>query len=135
MIFAFVTYTLVDIHIWQRIFETHEMWHFDYQYHFGWYIMFYGFLIFGILLLIPDLRAMICYGVTFWMISFNGTEDLFYYWLDGRKLPEYYHWLEHSSILLFHPVTRENLILNCIVYLVGLVFFWFFVYRFKFLGR
>lgn len=121
---SFITYTLVDIHIWQRIFESNEAWSFADQYHFGWKIMFWGTFFLVNFLLFPDLRACLLFSVTFVITSNNGTEDLFYYWLDGRSVPAYLHWLEDSTWITFHPTTNTNLYINFIIHTILLILYW-----------
>lgn len=132
---AFFCYTKVDIEIWQKIFEADELWQYNYQYHHGWYYMFWGLVALGIVALLPDAKGAFLYTFTMLVTSFNGTEDLFYYWLNGRQLLEYdggihetYHWLEHSNWIWFHPVTAENLLASVIVQSVLLAALWFIVY-------
>lgn len=121
---AFTSYVLVDIHIWQRIFETNEAWNFADQYHFGWKIMFWGLVLLGFILLLPDWKSSLIYSFTMWVTSVNGTEDLFYYLLDGRGLPLHLHWLDSSTKIWIKPVTSENLVINVLIQSILLLFLW-----------
>lgn len=136
VLIALLSYVAVDIQIWQRIFETNEAWSFAQQYHYGWKIMLYGLLLMGAFLLLPDLKAVLVYTVSLWVLTHNGTEDVLYYWLDGRALLEgagvdTFHWLEDSTYIWFHPVTPENLLSNVFTQGLLLICYWIIIFNIK----
>lgn len=116
---ALFFYVRADIMIWQRIFETDKLWHYAGAYHRGWYQMLLGLLAVGCLLL-PSWRERILYAVTLYILAFNGTNDVLYYWLDGKAVPQTLAWLDNHFFILFSPVTAENLIVNCLIWITVL---------------
>ena len=116
-------YTLTDIHIWQRIFETDQLWQYAGVYHRGWYFSLYGMIALGVLLL-NGYQNKIFYGVSLYLLAFNGTNDVLYYWLDGRPLPGRLEWLDFHKLILFKPVTDVSLLLSCLVWLSFLIVFY-----------
>lgn len=116
---VFVTllfYVAIDILIWQRIFESNELWDFADAYHLGWSIALIGFVILGMLLLWPRLFGGIVYAASVIILAHSGLEDILYYWLDGRIIPDRLPWLDQSPLILFSPVTRENLIVSALIW-------------------
>lgn len=121
ILIALFFYIRTDILIWQRIFETNQLWQYAGVYHRGWYMSLYGFILLGVLLL-PTWREKLFYGITLLILCFNGTNDVLYYWLDGRALPERLEWLDRHFLILFSPVTRGTLLLNCALWIVAIFF-------------
>ncbi len=119
VIVALLSYTIVDIMIWQRIFETHALSKFAYLYHPGWYVMLGGELILGALLLLPNWRAALFYVSTLTLLALCGVEDVLYYWLDRRPIPDYLPWLERNFLIFLKPVTANHLLISASVW-VGL---------------
>lgn len=111
---ALVLYTVSDILVWQRIFEANELWQFIPEYHIGWRVTLYGYIFFG--LLHKDIRDKIMHVACFYVFSQNGTEDVLYYWLDGRIIPAHLHWLDNSIWFYFKPVSGENILINVILW-------------------
>ena len=116
VIVALLSYTLVDIMIWQRIFETHALSKFAYLYHPGWYVMLGGELALGALLLFPNWRAILFYLSTLSLLAVCGVEDVLYYWLDRRPIPAYLPWLERNFMIFLKPVTAEHLLISASVW-------------------
>jgi hypothetical protein len=121
---ALLSYTMVDIMIWQRIFESHNLNKFAYLYHPGWIAMLGGEIVLGALLLIPNWRAVLFYVVALISMALCGMEDILYYWLDGRAIPYYLPWLDRNPWILFKPVTSSNLLLSVSIW-VGVCAFFF----------
>lgn len=123
---AFFSYTLVDIMIWQRIFETHRLERLAFLYHSGWYVMLAGELALGALLLFPKWREMLFYVVGLLSLSMCGLEDILYYWLVGRTIPPELPWLNANPWIFVKPVTSTGLIISASTWVVFLVIaFWF----------
>ena len=109
---ALFFYAKMDILIWQRIFETHELIDLGIGvYHWGWIQALFGFMILGVLLFHPDIRRMITFPLSLGLLAFSGLEDILYYWLDSKSSPHYLPWL-NSNPLLLKPVTVERLLLS-----------------------
>jgi len=122
---ALVFFAVQDILIWQRIFETHEMWEFVNQYHLGWFVSLAGYIALGVLLF-QTWKDRLIYAVCLFALALNGIEDVLYYWLDARALPAFLPWLNQNPLILFRPVTDTGLVANCAIWLIvmvlGLVF-------------
>lgn len=119
IIVSFLFYTIYDIMVWQRIFESNELWHFGEQYHSGWYVMLFGFIVLGAMLL-NAWRDKVFYVISMIVLAFSGVEDILYYWLDGRTIPERLPWLDNSFVL-FSTVTNINLVISSAFYIIGLI--------------
>lgn len=130
LVIALIFYTLTDIYIWQRIFETDQLWQYAGVYHRGWYFSLYGMIALGVLLL-DGWRNKIFYGVSLYLLAFNGTNDILYYWLDGRVLPERLEWLDNHFLILFSPVTDTSLLFSSIIWFMLLVLFHLAIYNFN----
>ena len=124
---ALVLYTISDILVWQRIFEANELWQYDKVYHAGWYVVLYGYLLVG--LMHKDTRDKIMHVACLWVFSQNGTEDILYYWLDFRRIPDRLHWLDTSPWFYFKPVTGENLLINAVLWALALFFLYWIMYH------
>lgn len=123
LLVALIAYVRIDILIWGRIFEADQLWQYAGTYHRGWFVMLYGFIALGVLLL-DTWRARIFYAASLAVLCFNGTNDILYYWLDGRQLPQVLPWLDNHPLILFSPVTDERLLLNCFLWLALLAGFY-----------
>ncbi len=110
VIIALLTYTVVDIMIWQRIFEKNELYIYSALYHPGWTVMLVGEMVLGALLLLPHWRAILFYLAALYSLATCGAEDVLYYWLDGRVIPYRLPWLDPAPLVLFKPVTALNLV-------------------------
>ena len=123
---ALLSYTLVDIMIWQRIFESNRLINFAYLYHPGWYVMLGGEIVLGAVLLLPNWRATLFYVGALASLAMCGLEDVLYYWLDRRPIPYYLPWLEVNPWIFPKPVTSHSLLLSVSIW-VGLTVlaFWY----------
>jgi len=116
---ALFFYAKMDILIWQRIFETHELIDLGVGvYHWGWVQALFGFMILGVLLFYPDVRRMVTFPLSLGLLAFSGLEDILYYWLDGKSIPHFLPWL-NSNPLLLKPVTVERLLLSAGLWLLA----------------
>lgn len=116
VIIALIFYAYIDILIWQRIFESDNMISYAGVYSKGFITVLISEVIIGSLLLCGNIKEMIFYASTLTLFGLNGTEDILYYFLDGKMLPNNLPWLDHSHFIFFKPVTKEGLIGNVIVW-------------------
>ena len=70
---ALFFYTLVDIEIWQRIFEANGLSNYADQYHKGWFLMLAGLIVIGAFFLYPQWKKIIIYASSLLFFAFNGT--------------------------------------------------------------
>lgn len=106
-------YALSDILLWQRIFEAHDLFQFDYQYQSGHVATLVAMIAIGMILLLDAGWWALWYGAAFYTLCFSGLEDALYYLLQGKPIPEQLPWLDtyHSPLLLFNEhVTRTSLV-------------------------
>lgn len=131
IIIGVIFYSLVDIFIWQRIFESNQMHYFSSVYYRGWHLVLISNVIIGSILLynFVPFKNIIFYASTLYVFGSNGTEDILYFLLDGRTIPTRLEWLDNSTLILFKPVTDTYLIVNFIAWLIIWFFMWLFLWR------
>jgi len=113
-------FTWIDILIWQRIFEANKLWDLGIGiYHQGWTWALFGFMALGMLFLFPDIRRMIMFPISLALLAFSGLEDVLYYWLDHRQIPDMLPWLS-TNPLVIQPVTRTNLLLSAALWIFAI---------------
>jgi hypothetical protein len=110
--------------LWQRIFEANRLNNFAYLYHPGWLVMLAGELALGVLLMIPNWRAVLFYVTALISLAMGGSEDVLYYWFDHRAIPNDLPWLDPNPWIFFKPVTSTGLLLSVAIWLaLCMVFF------------
>lgn len=115
---ALYFYAKMDILIWQRIFETHQLLAVGIgTYHWGWIHALFGFMFLGGLIFYPHLRRMISFPLSLTILAFSGLEDILYYWLDGRSIPPMLPWLNLNPLIL-KPVTAKHLVLSAVFWIL-----------------
>lgn len=95
---SFLAYTTIDILLWQRIFERNELWVFIPDYKTAWNTIMFSFMA-VVSLALWDVKSSIWFCLAFFFSAWGGTEDVLYYVLDGREIPQYFHWLEGNTRL------------------------------------
>ncbi len=123
---ALLFYTGTDILVWQRVFETHQMVQFAETYHTGWFVSLAGYAAIGMLLMWDAWRDCLYFIVSLLVGAFSGLEDMLYYLLDRKPIPESLPWLE-SNPLVF-GVTRLELIGSVLFWLAALAILYVFLY-------
>jgi len=113
---ALTFYTFADILIWQRIFEANQMVQYADIYHTGWFVSLAGYAILGVVLMWGAWKDCAYFLISLFVGAFSGLEDVLYYLLDGKPMPDALPWLEGNPMILH--VSREGVI--------GSVFFWLF---------
>lgn len=118
---ALFFYAKMDILIWQRIFETHELVDLGVgTYHWGWIQGLFGFMALGMILCYPSLRHMVTFPLSLGILAFSGLEDILYYVLDGKSLPADLPWLSVNPMIL-KPVTAERLVISVIFWVLFVI--------------
>jgi hypothetical protein len=116
---ALLFYTFADILIWQRIFEANQLIQFADIYHTGWFVSLAGYAIIGIILMWGSWKDVL-YFLTFLFVgAFSGLEDVLYYLLDGKPMPEALPWLDGNP-MIFH-ISRTGVIFSVVLWLSALV--------------
>jgi hypothetical protein len=123
---ALLFYTIADILIWQRIFEANQMVQFADIYHTGWFVSLAGYAIIGIILMWESWKDVFYFLTALFVGAFCGLEDVLYYLLDGKPMPDALPWLDGNP-MIFH-ISRTGVILSVVLWLTGLVILYFALY-------
>jgi hypothetical protein len=113
---AILFYTLTDILIWQRIFEANQLTEYAPIYHNGWFVSLAGYATVGALLMWGSWKDCVYYLMALFIGAFSGLEDVLYYVLDRKPMPDSLPWLAGNP-LIYH-VSRTGVLFS--------VFFWLF---------
>ena len=126
---ALTFYTFADILIWQRIFETNQMSQYADIYHTGWFVSLAGYAIMGLVLMWGDWKDCAYFLISLFVGAFCGLEDVLYYILDGKRMPEMLPWLEGNP-MIFH-VSREGVLWSVSLWLIALVALYLVLYPWR----
>jgi hypothetical protein len=126
---ALTFYTFADILIWQRIFETNQMVQYADIYHTGWFVSLAGYAILGLVLMWGDWKDCLYFLISLFVGAFCGLEDVLYYLLDGKRMPDSLPWLEDNP-MIFH-VSREGVIWSVSLWLIALVGLYLLLYQWR----
>jgi hypothetical protein len=124
---ALLFYTVVDILIWQRIFEANNMPEYANTYHSGWFISLAGYAIMGVLLMWGAWKDCIFFIISLFVGAFSGLEDVLYYVLDRKPMPEALPWLGSNPMI--YQDSRTGVLLSVLFWLGTLVLLYFWFYR------
>ena len=111
---ALLFYTVTDILIWQRIFEANQMTYYADTYHAGWFVTLAGYALMGLVFMWGAWKDCLFFLITLFVGAFSGLEDILYYVLDGKPMPEMLPWLSNNPLI--YGSSR--------VTLIGSVLFW-----------
>jgi hypothetical protein len=115
---ALLFYTFADILIWQRIFETNQMIQYADIYHRGWFVSLAGSAILGIILMWDSWKDVLYYLTALFVGAFSGLEDVMYYLLDWKPMPDALPWLD-ANPMIFH-ISRTGVIFSVILWMTAL---------------
>lgn len=124
---ALTFYTFADILIWQRIFETNQMVQYASIYHTGWFVSLAGYAILGMVLMWGAWRDILYFLISLFVGAFSGLEDILYYVLDGKPMPDTLPWLEGNPMILH--VSRAGVIGSVFFWLLALVLLYLLLYQ------
>jgi len=124
---ALLFYTLTDIIIWQRIFEANNMVEYAHAYHTGWFITLAGYATIGIILMWGTWKDCIYFLVALFIGAFSGLEDVLYYLLDRKPIPESLPWLANNPLI--YQSSRMGLIGSVLFWLTALIILYIVIYR------
>jgi hypothetical protein len=112
-------YTITDILVWQRIFETNQLVMFANTYHAGWFVSLAGYAMVGVVVMSDRIKDCLFFLVALFIGAYSGLEDILYYVLDRKPVPESLPWLEHNPLI--RGTGRADLILSAIFWLAVLI--------------
>jgi hypothetical protein len=124
---ALVFYSLTDILVWQRIFETNQLVEYADEYHLGWSVSLAGYAAVGVVILADHWKDCIFYLATLFVGAFSGLEDVLYYLLDGRPVPTALPWLEANPLIF--DSSRAGVIGSVIFWLLVLTLVYAIMFR------
>ena len=124
---ALLFYTLTDIIIWQRIFEANNMTEYAHAYHTGWFVTLAGYATLGIILMWGAWKDCIYFLAALFIGAFSGLEDILYYLLDRKPIPESLPWLANNPMI--YQSSRMGLIGSVLFWLIALIIFYVLLYR------
>jgi hypothetical protein len=128
-VLALIFYTFADILIWQRIFETNQMVQYASIYHTGWFVSLAGYAILGVVLMWGEWKDVVYFLTSLFVGAFSGLEDVLYYILDGKPMPDVLPWLEGNPMILH--VSRAGVIGSVLFWLLDLVLLYFILYQWQ----
>lgn len=128
-VIAILFYTGTDILVWQRIFESNQMAEYANTYHTGWFLSLAGYATIGVLLMWGDWKDCLYFLISLFVSAFSGLEDMLYYILDGKPIPDALPWLANNPMI--HHSSRGGLISSVIFWLIILVILYFMLYEWK----
>ena len=114
-IVALLFYTVVDILIWQRVFEANNMVEYAHTYHAGWFVSLTGYACMGLILMWGAWKDCLFFVTSLFVGAFSGLEDVLYYVLDWKPMPHLLPWLDGNP-MIYHA-SRAGVLLS--------VLFWF----------
>jgi hypothetical protein len=116
---AIFFYTVTDILVWQRVFETNELVKYANTYHTGWFVSLAGYATIGIILMWDAWKECIYFLLALFVGAFSGLEDVLYYVLDKRPMPESLPWLKDNPMI--YTSSRIGVISSVVFWLGALV--------------
>jgi hypothetical protein len=126
---ALLFYTFADILIWQRIFETNQMVEYANIYHTGWFVSLAGYAIMGIILMWEAWKDCLYFLTSLFVGAFSGLEDVLYYLLDGKPMPDSLPWLEGNP-MIYH-VSRVGVIGSVSFWMMALAILYILLYHWQ----
>lgn len=123
---ALLFYTFADILIWQRIFETNQMIQYADIYHRGWFVSLSGYAIIGIILMWDSWKDILYYLTALFVGAFSGLEDVLYYLLDWKAMPDALPWLD-ANPMIFH-ISRTGVIFSVVLWMAALALLYLALY-------
>jgi hypothetical protein len=122
-------YTFADILIWQRIFETNQMVQYADIYHTGWFVSLAGYAILGVVLMWDSWKDIVYFLIALFVGAFSGLEDVLYYILDGKTMPDALPWLDANPMILH--VSRAGVVGSVLFWLTALILLYIVLYQWR----
>jgi hypothetical protein len=116
---AVLFYTTTDILVWQRVFEMNQLVKYADMYHTGWFVSLAGYATIGIILMWDAWKECLYFLLALFVGAFSGLEDVLYYVLDKRPMPESLPWLKDNPMI--YASSRTGVISSVLFWLSALV--------------
>ena len=128
-VIALIFYTVTDILVWQRIFETNQMIEHADTYHTGWFVSLAGYVTIGIILMWDRWKDCLYFISALLISAFSGLEDVLYYVLDRKPIPDSLPWLENNPMI--YQVSRAGLLSSVMFWILILIALYIILYELK----
>lgn len=128
-VIALLFYTVTDILVWQRIFETNQMIEHADTYHTGWFVSLAGYIAIGLILMWGKWKDCLYFVSALLISAFCGLEDVLYYVLDRKPIPDSLPWLESNPMI--YEVSRTGLLASVGFWILLLVVLYFMLYEWR----
>ncbi len=128
-IIALLFYTFTDILIWQRIFEANNLTRYADIYHTGWFVTLVGYATMGLLLMWGVWKDCLYFLISLFVGAFSGLEDVLYYLLDKKPLPDSLPWLSGNPLIM--NVSRNGVIGSVLLWFGILILLYFVLYHWQ----
>ena len=119
VILELLLFALQDVMLWARIFEADQLWQYIGIYHQGWMVMLMAMALLPMFWLWPRWQQGLLHAAMLLSLAFGGLEDVLYYVLQAKPIPEGLPWLDAHPLILFSPVTYHNLIGSVVLWLLA----------------
>jgi hypothetical protein len=126
---ALVFYTATDILVWQRIFESNQLIEYAGSYHLGWFISLAGYAVVGVAIMSDRWKDCLFFLTALLIGAYSGLEDILYYVLDRRPMPEALPWLSGNPLIF--AVSREGVIASVAFWLIVLIGLYLFLFAWR----
>lgn len=126
---ALLFYTLTDILIWQRIFETNNLTQYASTYKTGWLVTLVGYGVLGSILMWGAWKDILYFLISLFVLAFSGLQDMLHYVLGGEPIPETLPWLDANPMIF--EVSRTGVVSSVLFWIVALVIFHVVLYRWR----
>lgn len=123
---ALLFYTSTDILIWQRVFEANDLTQHASTYHTGWFVTLAGYGLLGLLLMWGAWKDVLYFLTSLFVGAFSGLEDVLYYLLDGKPMPEHLPWLDANPMI--YEVSRSGVVGSVLFWMAALVVLYLLMY-------
>ena len=126
---ALLFYTCTDILIWQRVFEANQLTQHAHTYHTGWFVTLAGYGLLGMLLMWGAWKDVAYFLISLFVGAFSGLEDVLYYVLDGKAMPELLPWLDPNPMIF--GVTRVQVVSSVLFWMAALIVLYVALYEWR----
>jgi hypothetical protein len=126
---ALIFYTSTDILVWQRVFEANNMIKYSNTYHAGWFVSLTGYATIGTLLMWDAWRDCLYFLTSLFVSAFSGLEDILYYILDRKPMPEALPWLGGNPMI--YESSRTGVISSVLFWMAALILLYMALYLWR----
>jgi hypothetical protein len=126
---ALLFYTVTDILIWQRVFEANDLTQHADMYHTGWFVTLAGYGLLGIVFMWGVWKDVFFFLTSLFVSAFSGLEDVLYYILDGKAMPDSLPWLDPNPMIVH--VSRTGVVSSVLFWMAALIVLYVMLYEWR----